>query len=459
MTKHLLAILTVVACCASQVFGAKRPDVLFVIVDDLRPELACYGKTKVHSPNIDRLAAKGMRFDRAYCQYPICNPSRTSFLTGLRPQATQVFGNDTYFRDKLPNVVTLPELFRTHGYHTVSIGKTFHNGGKLEGHNDDGRSWTKSEAFKVTQLGRKGDGRAMTSPGGNAGWCQWLAAEGDDNDQMDGQSAAEAVRILNEPRDEPLFLAVGLNKPHDPFIAPKKYFDLYPPATVTPPTVPERQGPHVPLAIHQGLDFSKFTDQDRHEFLRAYMACTSYMDAQLGKVLAVLDRDRGSGNGWDNTIVVFFGDHGYHLGEHSWWNKGTLFEESARVPLIVWAPNAVGMGRSTTALAELVDLYPTLCDLCGISPPAGLQGTSLRPVLDDPKKSVNKMAETVVKRGDVMGRSIRTDRWRYTEWDGGKEGVELYDQQDDPDDYVNLADDPAHTAVLAELKQMMNDER
>jgi uncharacterized sulfatase len=436
--------------------AAERPNVLLIIVDDLRPELGCYGVSRAHSPNVDRLAERGMRFDRAYCQYPVCNASRTSFLTGLRPETTRVFSNDLYFREKLPDAVTLPELFKKNGYRTVSLGKIFHAGGKLaklsaSGGADAERSWDEVKVFAPTKTGMQGEGREMTNPGGNRGWCRWLAADGGDEDQPDGQYAAEGVRILNEPREQPLFLAVGFNKPHDPFISPKKYFDLYPPESIEPPQVPEKRGPAAPLAISRATDFSKFTDQDRREFLRAYLAGVSFMDAQVGKLLAALDAtDR-----WKNTVVVFFGDHGYHLGEHGWWNKSTVFEESARVPLIVWSPGTRGAGKATNAIVELVDVYPTLCDLCGLTAPSDLQGKSFRPVLDDPSLPGKPAAFTVVERGGVLGRSVRTDRWRYTEWDEGRKGAELYDQATDPDDYVNLADDPQHAPTVAELKKLL----
>ncbi|HWA98421.1 MAG TPA: sulfatase, partial [Pirellulales bacterium] len=435
--------------------SAERPNVLLIVVDDLRPELACYGESDVHSPNVDRLAARGMRFDRAYCQYPICNPSRTSFLTGLRPETTQVFGNDIYFRTKLPDAITLPQLFRSSGYKTVSLGKIFH-AGKLHGADSSGgsdaeHSWTVSKQFTATKLGQQGEGRDLTYPGGNKGWCRWLAAEGTDEDQPDGQMAAEAVRQLELAGDQPLFLAVGFLKPHDPFIAPKKYFDLYPPASIRIPSVPESKGTTAPLAIAKGLDFSKFTDQDRREFKRAYLAGVSFMDAQVGKLLTALD----DGDRWQNTMVVFFGDHGYHLGEHHWWNKGTIFEESARVPFIFWSPEARGMGQSTRGIVELIDVYPTLCDLCGIKPPRGLEGESFRPLLVDPKLPGKPAAYTIAVRGQGIGRSVRTQRWRYTEWDGGKQGVELYDQQADPDDYANLAERPEYAATVAELKRLL----
>jgi uncharacterized sulfatase len=440
----------------SSVQAFERPNVLLIIVDDLRTELGCYGRPEVHTPNIDRLAAQGVRFDRAYCQYPICNPSRTSFLTGLRPETTQVFSNDLYFRDKLPDVVTLPELFKKNGYRTVSIDKVFHAGGKLAGHDDRERSWSEVYDFNTLPAGTKGEGRSLTFPGGNKGWCRWMAAEGTDDDQPDGQAAAEAVRILNNPGDKPLFLAVGFHKPHDPFIAPKKYFDLYPKDKITWSTVPASASPEVPLAKAKGLDFSQFTDDDRREFKRAYLAGTSFTDAQIGRVLDALDK-----NGLrEKTIVVFFGDHGYHLGEHNWWNKGTLFEHSARVPLIVSIPVGIkgsppprGVARG---IVELIDIYPTLCYLCLLPLPDGLEGLHFLKLFDNPDGPGKKAAYTVSTRGGSMGRTVVTDRWRYTKWGDGENEQELYDQRVDPDDYVNLVKDPQYAEAVAEMQSLLD---
>jgi len=245
-------------------------------------------------------------------------------------------------------------------------------------------------------------------------------------------------------------LAVGFHKPHDPFISPKKYFDLYPPEKITVPNMPANRTPELRQSLG-ALDFSKFTDQDRHEFMRAYLAGVSFTDAQVGKVLDVLDQRKL----WDNTIVIFFGDHGYHLGEHNWWNKSTLYEESARSPLLVWAPGMAAAGKASQALVELVDLYPTLADLCGLTPPSNLEGSSFRPLLSKPDQAWKKAAFTVALRGTGLGRTIRTERWRYTQWDNEGKIVEMYDQQADPDDYFNLADDPKYAEIQAGLKAQL----
>jgi uncharacterized sulfatase len=430
-------------------------NVLFITADDLRNDLGCYGNKVVRSPHLDRLAARGLRFDRAYCQYPVCNPSRTSFLTGLRPDTTRVLDNGTHFRKNLPDVVTLPQLFRQNGYFTASLGKIFHRGLTMEDQRaemDDPKSWDKALYFKATPLGQKGEGRNLT--GGRIAWCRWLAADGGDEDQPDGQVAREAVALLEQNRDRPFFLAVGFHKPHDPFIAPRKYFDLYPLDALVPPTDPPGRAADLPPAIGTPAwqaEFNKFTDREKREFMRAYYAGTSFTDAQVGKVLDALDRLGLA----EKTVVVFLGDHGYHLGERGWWNKNTVFELSARVPLIVYDPRAKARGQGSRALVELLDLYPTLAESCGLPAPKGLEGQSLRPLLDDPAAPGKKAAYTQVQRGKVSGRSVRTDRWRYTEWDGGEAGVELYDHEHDPGEYRNLAKEPSHAGTVTTLKALL----
>lgn len=435
----------------------ERPkNVLFLISDDLNCDLGCYGRSGVHSPNIDRLAAKGMRFDRAYVQYTVCNPSRTSFLTGLRPETTGVFTNEVPFRSRLPDAATLPELFRRGGWFCGGLGKVFHRGlspDEIRPERDDPRSWDRTFYGRATQVGNRGAGRNMS--GGSLAWCRWLAAEGADEDQADGQIAREAVRWIEQSAAEPFFLAVGFYRPHDPFQSPAKYFDLYPLDSLEPPAEPDDRSEYVRHAIPGGRfgnAFVHFTDQDKREFLRAYYAGVSFMDAQVGRILDALDRL----NLWDSTIVVFIGDHGYELGVRNWWGKNTLYERSCRTPLIVWAPGAGGMGRSCRSLVEYIDLYPTLADLCGLEPDRSVEGRSFRRLLEDPSLPGKPVAYTVLQRGPgVQGRSVRTDRYRYTEWNEGREGVELYDHHADPGEWKNLADDPVHAPARSELSALL----
>ncbi len=421
----------------------RRWNVLMIAVDDLSNRLGCYGHPVVKSPNVDKLAQRGMRFDRAYCQYPVCNPSRSSLMTGLRPDTTRIFDNRTPFRSTLPDAVTLPQLFRQNGYFTARVSKIFHDG------LDDPKAWDVALDTKATERGNQGEGRSLAP----YPWCRWLAAEGEDEDQPDGQTAQEAIRLLEQNKDKPFFIAVGFRRPHDPFIAPKKYFDLYPLESLMPFTDPPDKTPDVRDAIPKGFDFSHFTDRDKREFMRAYYAGISFMDAQLGKVMSAMDQLKL----WDNTIVVFFGDHGYHLGERNWWNKSTVFELSARAPLIVVAPPMKARGKNCERLVEFVDIYPTLTELCGLPAPDNLEGTILRPLLDAPSRAWKKAAFTQVQRGRFAGRSLRTERYRYTEWDGGKAGVELYDHQTDPNEYHNLANEPQHAKTVEEMKRLMRD--
>ena len=424
-----------------------RRNVLFVAVDDLNHSVGCYGHPVAKTPNIDRLARRAKRFDRAYCQFPVCNPSRSSFLTGLRPDATGILDNRTPLRSRLPDVVTLPQLFRESGYFTARLGKIFHSPGKM----GDSKAWDVTFDPRTTEAGRRGEGRNLT--GGVVKWCRWLAAEGTDRDQPDGQIAAEAVRLLQQKRDKPFFLGVGFHKPHDPFIVPKRYFDMYPLEELTPPRDPEDATELHRLAIGSSWkeSFDRFTDRERREFMRAYYAGVSFVDAQLGTILDALDRLGLA----EDTVVVFFGDHGYQLGEHGWWNKNTLYEPSTRAPLLVAVPGLTVGGSCCDRFVEFVDFYPALAELCSLEAPAGLHGRSFQPLLREPGRPWKQAAFTQVRRGTVAGKAVRTQRWRYIEWDEGKAGVELYDHDNDPGEHYNLAGVPAHAAVRERLSEMI----
>ncbi len=459
--RHALPLLAAFALVAPTFAAepARRPNVLFVIADDLNCDLGCYGHPVVKSPNIDRLAAKGVRFDRAYVQYTVCNPSRASFLTGLRPTTTKVLDNATPFRKTVPDAVTLPQLFRANGYTAGGLGKVFHRGlspDDPKAEMDDKPSWDHTFYGKATPAGNAGDGRDMS--GGKLAWCRWKAAGGTDADQPDGQTTAEAIRLMEAAKGKPFFLAVGFYRPHDPFQSPKAYFDLYPPDRLPlPPAPPTGYAVPTKFSLPGGplkAAFDAFGEVEKREFLRAYYAGASFADAQLGRLLDALDRLKLA----DDTVVVFLGDHGYELGTRNWWNKATLFERSCRTPLVVYAPGMKGNGKPTAAVTEFVDLYPTLADLCGLKDaPKALEGVSLRPILDDPAKPGKAGAVTVVKRGPVLGRSVRTARWRYTEWDGGKQGAELYDHTADPGEWANLATDRAHATTVRELKVLLGE--
>jgi len=442
--------------------SGKKLNVLFLIADDLNNALGCYGHPLVKSPNIDRLARRGLRFDRAYCQYPLCNPSRASFLTGLLPDQTGVRTNGTHFRKNIPNVVTLPQLFRKHGYFVARVGKLFHYGVPRQigtSGMDDPPSWDQV----VNPRGRdKDDEDKIFSliPGRFGGTLSWLAADGTDEEQTDGIGASAAIRLLEEHRNEPFFLGVGFYRPHTPYVAPKKYFQMYPLDKIRlAPQQGNRDKLPTPALLSAKPEQARLNDQLRREAIQAYHAATTFMDAQVGKVLDALDRLGLA----DRTVIVMTSDHGYHLGEHGLWQKMSLFEESARVPLIIFAPGMKAKGASTSRLSELVDLYPTLADLCGLPAPKNLAGRSVRPSLDDPTAPGKPAAITQVfrRRGrrqkapSFMGYTIRTERWRYTEWDQGRKGAELYDHATDPQEFRNLAGDPRFAETLAEMKTLL----
>jgi uncharacterized sulfatase len=446
----LLAAFSALSLAAAE--PTAKLNVLLIAVDDLRDTLGCYGHPAVKTPRIDRLAARAVRFDRAYVQYPVCNPSRSSFLTGLRPDQTGITDNRTLLRDRLPDVVTLPQLLKDDGRHAAAFGKIYHlGGGRDEALRakwmDLPRSWHTAQSFEATPLGRKKlAGRDLSQ--GKLGWCHWGAMDGDDDDQPDGQIARAVGAEIEKLGDRPWVIGAGFMKPHDPFVAPQKYFDLYPADSLSLHRPPADQTPAPPFAVgfgELGSAFATFTDREQREFLRAYYACTSYMDAQVGRVLDTLDRLRL----WERTIVVFLGDHGYHLGERTWWNKNTLFERSCRAPLLIAAPGIKpGVARG---LVEFVDLYPTIAELCGLKPPADLAGQSLRPLLRDPSAPGKPAAFTLVTRGAARGDSVRTDRWRFTRWSDG--AVELYDHASDPEENRNVA--AAHPEVIRRLTETL----
>lgn len=459
--KNLLLVGLAFLCLSADAFGQekKKPNVLFIAVDDLNCALGCYGHPLVKSPNVDRLARRGLRFDRAYCQYPLCNPSRASVMTGLRPDSTRVQENQTHFRANHPDIVTLAQLFRQHGYLVVRIGKIYHYGVPLQigtSGLDDEKSW---EAV----INPKGRDRTEQEriPGPSKGKAKQtynhieaiLSMDSKDEEQTDGIAATEAIRFLEKNRDRSFFLAVGFYRPHLPWVAPKSYFDLYPTSRLKLPLIPAGHRESLPAAAltnnapHYGLG-----DEKALAALQAYYASTTFMDAQLGRILDALDRLGLS----ENTIIVLWGDHGWLLGEHGLWQKMSLFEESARVPLIIATPNMKTAGQATGRLAELVDLYPTLADLCQLPAPKHLEGLSLRPVLENPKVAWRKGAFTQVKRGTIMGRTVRTESHRYTEWDEGKKGVELYDHRNDPQEMRNLAGTAEVRAVERELRELLH---
>lgn len=435
----------------SEAFGKdkkSKKNVLFIISDDLTKTLGCYDHPVVKSPNIDKLAKMGVQFDHAYCNYAVCNPSRSSFLTGMLPETTTILDNRKALQSVIGDWVTLPALFKQNGYYTMNLGKIFHS--THEKHNDF-KAWDKLFQAKPTELGKKGVSRNITD--GELKWCEWRASEGTDEDQQDGQYAKLAVEFLKEKHAKPFFLAVGFHKPHDPFVAPKKYFDMYPLEACNPPKLPEKwKLPYKHTLPRETSTFNKFSDQDKREFLRSYYACCSFMDAQVGKIVDALEK---SGQ-LDNTLIVFFGDHGYHLGEHNWWNKVTIFEKGTSAPFIIVDPSAGKKGVRSDAMFEFIDIYPTLAEILDLkNVPTYLEGKSFAGVVKEPSKSFRSEVHAIVNRGEMIGRTVKNAKWRYTEWDNGKMGRELYNQTNDPIEYNNLAEKPEYSDIIAEMRKLL----
>jgi arylsulfatase A-like enzyme len=453
----------------AQLAKSRRWNVLFISSDDLRPELGAYGNKIIKTPNLDRLASGGVRFDRAYTQYPLCNPSRTSLLTGRYPTQTGVMDNNTYFRVKHPDWVTLPQHFKNNGYATLRSGKIFHGG------IDDMVSWTEGGEPTDPAITERGTRRRTPEPtsesessvgprpaqpnrSGNPQSDRIVVLEGDGETHGDYRTATRAISYLEKYKDQPFFLSIGFVKPHSPPTAPRKFFDLYdvaqmplPPDFAVRPAAPagfpELSVPRRNADLFIGRDASI---EEAREMMRAYYASTSFMDAQVGRVLDALDRLKLR----DNTIVVFWGDHGYHLGEKGKWSKAySLFEVGTRVPLIIAVPGA--KARTSRRTVQLIDLYRTLAELAGLPRPLGVEGRSLVAVLKNPQTRWSHPAFSVTLFQGKLGKAVRTERWRYAEWEEGREGAMLFDHASDPHELKNLANDPAHATTVKEMKGLL----
>lgn len=467
-----LRLAFLLVCSSLLAAHAERYNVLFILADDLRPDLNCYGDKAIKSPHIDALAKQGTLFERAYCQVAVCNPSRASMLSGLRPDTTGIFDQSKYLRQENPDVVTLPQLFKDHGYRTLSVGKVFHHSASEPG--DDPQSWSEPlygfgkpyrhwfnpASLEATKQSKRGRGPA------------YEAADRPDDDYPDGKTAQKAIELLQENKDKPFFLAVGFIKPHLPFTCPQKYWDMYPADSIQLPenNHPPKDAP--PMALQSGYELRSYAGmppkgdiprEDALNLIRGYRACVSFLDAQVGRILSELDRLGLR----EKTIVVLWGDHGYHLGENSLWTKMTNFEVATRVPLIISVPGQKTVGQPSNSLVESVDIYPTLAQLCGLPQPSQLEGLSLVPVIDDPARPWKQAVFSQYGRGPTskfdpavnpMGRSIRTDRYRYTEWrdpQGVLVGTELYDQQNDSQDNTNLAARSENAGLVKQLSAQL----
>jgi arylsulfatase A-like enzyme len=493
--KPILSIVTALLCLAqTQIIAAEaaKPqfNVLFIAVDDLRPELGCYGFSQIKSPNIDALAAKGLQFNRAYCQFALCNPSRSSLLTGRRPESIQVYDLETFVRTHAPDVVTLPQLFKNNGYEARSIGKIFH---VTNGNHEDDISWSSrpwqspksaKPAAKSNQTAVDANGKAVAKPDRTkagkrkvsdepfeprANMLPYESPDVADNKLLDGQIAEKALSVMNEVKNKPFFLAVGFHKPHMPWVAPKKYYDMYQDSDIHLAEYQELPAGAPAFASNEAGEFRSYKgipkegvipEAKQREAIHSYFACISYTDAQIGKVISELDR-LGLRK---NTVVILWGDHGYQLGEHGTWNKRTNWEVAARVPLMISVPGQMHAGEKTDALVELVDMYPTLAQLCHLDPPAGLEGKSFVPLLRKPDLPWKQAAFTTYHKplpemGTGFGRAMRTDRYRFVEWSGPKSKkkvYELYDEQADPLEKTNIADRPENAELVAKLAAQLH---
>jgi iduronate 2-sulfatase len=448
-----------VASTAASLFAAPAApprNVLFIGSDDLNHNFGTYGYKVVPTPNLDRIAAAGVRFDRAYCQFPLCSPSRSSLFTGMSPDATGVYNLVDHFRKKLPDVVTLPQLFQKNGYFAARVGKMYHYGnpGQIGTDGlDDAPSWNKrinpkgidkdEEPKLVNHTPKRGIGSALA----------FYASPARDEEHTDGMVAAETIRLMEEQKGKPWFLAAGFYKPHCPYIAPQKYFDLVPMDRVKLVPFEEWEMTIAPQwaypikPANYGL-----TEQQRLEAMRAYYAAILFLDANVGRLLDALKRTGQE----QNTTIVFWSDHGYQLGEHGQWMKQTLFEPSARTPLIIAGAGVKSRGKACARTVEFLDIYPTVAALAGLKDvPSTLHGVSLMPLLDNPTRAWNRPAVTQVQRPQVSGYSLRTERYRYSMWKQGEEGEELYDYTQDPREMKNLAKDPAAATLKAQLRDTL----
>lgn len=484
--KHPCLAVTAVLFAAGAAIAADRPNILFIAVDDLRPEFGAYGASYIQSPNLDRIAKAGITFNRAYCQQAVCSPTRSSLLTGARPDTTKVWDLVTHFRNALPSVVTLPQLFKNNGYFVQGIGKIYHGG------LDDPPSWSvpwqtpraaayaRPESLALNQGQRAGepDGEAPREKGGSKQKEKYVAAspgsrgpafesaDVPDNTFQDGKVAELAVATLRDlsKKSAPFFLAVGFVRPHLPFVAPKKYWDLYDPAKIALAPNPFRQkdAPDYAMPLqselraYAGMPPDHIPDDLARQLKHGYYAAISYTDAQVGKLLDELDRlDLRQ-----NTIVILWGDHGWKLGEHDAWCKHTNCENDTNAPLLLSVPGMKQRGVHTDALVEFVDVYPTLAELAGLPPPVHLEGKSFKLLLDDSNRPWKQAAFSQYPRNvagrALMGYSMRTVRYRFTVWveraDHGKiDAIELYDHQADPQENTNIAQVPANAILVERL--------
>lgn len=454
-----------------------RPNVLLIVCDDLNTRLNCYGFETVKTPSLDQLCAAGVRFNRAYCQFPVCGPSRASFLSGMRPATTGITDNVKNLREEMPDTLMLPECFRTQGYWTAGVGKIFHQPRDREESFDayEDHPHLRNPVMEAARQEFEAEHGSIDKPENVKAWKklsqskelrkraagQTPAGIGPmdltDEEASDGRNARQVVKWLEDKAygDKPFFITCGIHKPHVPFWAPKKYFAHYPIEQIELVTDPASDWDDIPDIALWGRYRSFFpvrnpSAQMRREAMQAYYACATYVDAQVGVMLEALRRL----DLWNDTIVIFTSDHGYHLGEHGMWGKVTLYEDCDRIPFIIRVPGQKTAGQTSEALVELVDLYPTLADLCGLEMPADLEGLSMAPLVDEPDRPWKSAAFSMVRRGEKFGHALRTQRFKYAEYDQPHVN-ELYDLKQDPHEWTNLAKDPAYAEEVKRLRQML----
>ena len=439
-----------------------RPNVLLIMSDDLNTALSGFGHPQCKTPNLDRLARRGVSFHRMYCQFPVCGASRSSMMNGLYPYSTGDLKNTTIFRKYRPQAVTLPQLFLNNGYYVARVGKIYHMGIPQEVIDgtaiaDDPQSW--GETYNI-QCGEQNlPGKTIQhSPGwkGSQTFQRVEATEGD-LAMADGLAATKTIELMRKHREKPFFIACGFVRPHVPLVAPEAYFRMYPEQAMILPEVPADDLEDVGQATktYKTNESLKITTEQMPGILSAYYGCVSHMDFQVGRLLDALDELDLK----QKTLVVFTSDHGYHLGEHHKWQKQHLFEETTRVPFILSAPwLSKSHGKSTQHMCELIDLYPTVSSLCQVSPPEYIQGKSMVPILKDVETDL-WTKDTVFSVSTREGASLRNGSYRYTEWARGAKGTELYDLKNDPGEFINVADRTEYRSIREDLAKQMKKKR
>ena len=474
MISKLLKNITLIWVIAQTIAAAKPKNILFISADDLNTDIGIYGHEIVKTPHLDRLARMGVHFDKAYAQQPLCGPSRASVMSGLRPDTSGMKSNKDHIREVYPDVVTMGQFFQDKGYYVGRVGKIYHyhNPGQIGSNGeDDAPTW--QERFNPVGIDKsqeeniiryRGSGEKQGFKGKLGISMSWWDPVSEDTDHTDGKVASHAIEMIERNKDHPFFVAAGFFNPHCPYVAPKKYFDMYPLEDIPMQDLESAKEDlaDVPaMALHRDSKnwpyyFSGITLEEARKCKQAYFACISFVDAQVGRLIDTLEKH----NLIDDTIIVFWSDHGYFLGEKGLWYKRKNFERSLRVPLIFAGAGISKASKANQSPVELLDLYPTLVDYAGFEVPEFLEGASLRPLLSDPSHTWDKPSfSQVVYSYRAFGYSVRTHRWRYTEWKHGEAGTELYDHHNDPEEIHNLSGNPEYRDLINNLSQLLKSQQ